>query len=298
MKKIGEWLEFIIKEEWKDRTVFSILSEEIGASKALIGQWRETNSIKRNDTLADVNHKVCSGDRLSLHVFKTEPFNVIPTEQDIAVLYEDDHLIILNKQANMNTHPNNPSDADTLANGLANYYKQHGIQTTINHIHRLDYGTSGAIIFAKHALAQAILHKDLENRIIKRTYLAAVQGKVKQKSGKIDLAIGRDRHHPTRRRVSPKGQKAITNYNVDYYDNKNNISILSLHLDTGRTHQIRVHLSHLGHPIIGDELYGGKINKMKRQALHARKIRLIHPLTKEKIEVIAPLPPDMNWLNI
>lgn len=298
MKKIDEWLEMTINDQWEGRTIFSILLEEIGASKALIGHFRETDGIKRNDALADVNHKVCAGDRLSLHVFEKEPFHVIPTKQHISVLYEDDHFIILNKPANMSTHPNEPNDKNTLANGLAYYYEKQGLQLKVNHIHRLDYDTSGAIIFAKHALAQSILHKDLENRTIKRTYVAAVQGEIKQTKGTIDLAIGRDRHHPTRRRVSPKGQKAVTHYKVERYDKKQNMSIVSLQLDTGRTHQIRVHLSHIGHPIIGDALYGGrKTNKMKRQALHARKISLLHPLTRKKIEIVAPFPSDMLWLE-
>lgn len=294
MKRIGEWLEIDIPKEWANKTVFHVLSNEIGASKALIKQWNTASAIKKNKQKADVNHKLELGDRLSLHLFREEDYGVIPEYKIIDVLYEDDHLLIVNKEAGIDTHPNTSDQKGTLANGIAFYYQMNGFQIRVRHIHRLDKDTSGAIIFAKHDLAHTLLHKALESRKIKRTYLAFVQGKVDHSKGKIDQPIGRDRHHPTRRRISPNGQKAITNYQVEKYLAKKNISIVSLQLETGRTHQIRVHLSSINHPIIGDLLYGGKKGIINRQALHAARVTLTHPLTNKKIEVEAELPHDMS----
>jgi len=127
----------------------------------------------------------------------------------------------------------------------------------------------------------------LEKRKIKRTYMAIVHGKLQKKKGTINAPIGRDRHHPTRRRISNTGQPAVTHYEVISFDAVKNLSQIVCHLDTGRTHQIRVHLSSIGHPLVGDVLYGGK-PLFYRQALHAKYISVIHPLTMEKIDIEAP----------
>ncbi|MBZ5748980.1 RluA family pseudouridine synthase [Metabacillus rhizolycopersici] len=293
MQRFGEWLEIKIPKEWAQNTVFHVLSKELGASKSLIQKWNSSSAIKRNNSKADVNHQLQTGDRLFLHIFGDEDYGVLPEYQTIDVLYEDDHLLIVNKRAGIDTHPNEAHQKGTLANGIAYYYQSNGLQIRVRHIHRLDKDTSGAIIFAKHDLAHSLLNHALELRKIKRTYIAIIEGKLPHPKGKIDQPIGRDRHHATRRRVSPQGQRAITHYQVEQYVATNHISIVSLQLDTGRTHQIRVHLSSIGHPIIGDVLYGGKKGFIGRQALHALKVALIHPFTAEKIEVEADFPTDM-----
>jgi 23S rRNA pseudouridine1911/1915/1917 synthase len=293
LKRVGEWLEIKIQKEWANNTVFHVLSQELGVSKALIQKWNTASAIKKNDSKADVNHRLQFGDRLFLHIFGDEDYGVLTEYQPLDVLYEDDHLLIVNKKAGIDTHTNDTNQNGTLANGIAFYYQMNGLQTKVRHIHRLDKDTSGAIIFAKHDLAHSLLDQDLQLRRIKRTYIAVVEGKLSQPKGKINQPIGRDRHHATRRRVSPKGQKAITHYLVEQYISARNLSIVSVQLETGRTHQIRVHLSSIGHPIIGDKLYGGKKGIINRQALHAAKISFIHPLTKEKIEVNAEFPEDM-----
>jgi 23S rRNA pseudouridine1911/1915/1917 synthase len=293
MKRIGDWLEIDVPIEWTNNTVFSVLFNKLGASKALIQKWNKASAIKKNDQYADVNHKLLFGERLYLHIFKDEDYGVIPENQPLDILYEDDHLLIVNKRAGIETHPNTPNQKGTLANGIAYYYQVNGLKMRVRHIHRLDKDTSGAIIFAKHDLAQSLLDQDLHLRKIKRTYIAIVKGKLSQSKGKIDQPIGRDRHHATRRRVSPKGQSAITHYVVEQFLSKKNLSVVSLQLETGRTHQIRVHLSSIGHPIIGDVLYGGNNKLIRRQALHAAKISLTHPLTKEKLEMKADFPLDI-----
>lgn len=293
MKRIGEWLEIDITKEWANNTVYHVLSKELGASKAIIKKWNAASAIKKNKQKADVNHKLEPGDRLYLHLFGDEDYGVIPEYKIVDVLYEDDHLLIVNKEAGIDTHPNEPDQKGTLANAIASYYQMNGLQIRVRHIHRLDKDTSGAIIFAKHDLSHTLLDQALELRKVKRTYIAIVEGKFAQTKGIIDQPIGRDRHHATRRRISPNGQKAITHYQVEQYLSSKDLSIVSLQLDTGRTHQIRVHLSSMNHPIIGDVLYGGKKGLMNRQALHAAKVSLTHPLTEEEIEVEAKFPKDM-----
>jgi 23S rRNA pseudouridine1911/1915/1917 synthase len=293
LKRIGEWLEIDITKEWANSTVYHVLSKELGASKAIIKKWNAASAIKKNKQKADVNHKLELGDRLYLHLFGDEDYGVIPEYKIVDVLYEDDHLLIVNKEAGIDTHPNEPDQKGTLANAIASYYQMNGLQIRVRHIHRLDKDTSGAIIFAKHDLSHTLLDQALELRKVKRTYIAIVEGKFAQTKGIIDQPIGRDRHHATRRRISPNGQKAITHYQVEQYLSSKDLSIVSLQLDTGRTHQIRVHLSSMNHPIIGDVLYGGKKGLMNRQALHAAKVSLTHPLTEEEIEVEAKFPKDM-----
>ncbi len=194
----------------------------------------------------------------------------------------------------MDTHPAEKGGMGTLANLVAFHFQMQGLETKVRHIHRLDKDTTGGVVFAKHRIAGAIMDRLLMERKIKRTYAALVEGKVKGKQGTIDAAIGRDRHHATRRRVSPKGDQAITFYKVEKYFKNQNVTFVTLQLETGRTHQIRVHMSYHGNPLVGDVLYGGQTQYMSRQALHAMKINFLHPITKEEIEVDVPFPAKLN----
>lgn len=287
-QKFGEWYEIMVPNEWEGLTADYIFREIWSAPKKKIHMMRMEKGVKLNGDLMNWNHPLHTGDRLQLKLFTEEDFGVIPAYYEVDVLYEDDHMAVFNKPANMDTHPNSPEQTNTLANAAAFHIQAKGEFRKIKHIHRLDRDTTGAVLFAKHALAGSILDKMLEERSIKRTYLAQVHGIVKKKKGTINEPIGRDRHHPTRRRVSPNGQPAITHFELIDTFPKQNLSLIKCHLDTGRTHQIRVHLSHIGHPLAGDIVYGGK-PIYNRQALHAVKLEVPHPFTKEKITCHAPL---------
>lgn len=290
-RKKGEWLYLSIPSEWEGLSIASILKEKWNVPKTLLHHYRMNKSVKLNGEIISWSTFVKGKDSLQLHLFTNEEFGVIPEYKEVDVLFEDDHLLVVNKPAGMDTHPNETGQIGTLANAIAFYLQSQGIQTKVRHIHRLDKDTTGAVLFAKNKLVGAILDKMLENREIKRTYIALAQGRIKPAKGKIDAAIGKDRHHPTRRRVSPNGQKAISEYKVLEYLPKRDITVVELELQTGRTHQIRVHLSHIGHPILGDILYGGR-DDIARQALHAVKIRFIHPISGEYIESVAPFTDD------
>lgn len=297
-KKKGEWLELIIPKEWDGSSLEYILKEIWQVPRNLLHQYRMGQGVKVNGDVYPYSKKLQTGERFQIHLFPKEDYGVIQNFLEADILYEDDHLLIVNKPSGMDTHPNEPGQKDTLANAVAYHFLMNGIETKVRHIHRLDKDTTGAVLFAKHALAGAILDRLLEKRMIKRTYLALVHGRMKKKKGAIDEPIGRDRHHPAKRRVSPTGQTAITDYEVLEYDPKKNMTLVKLQLQTGRTHQIRVHMSHIGFPLAGDKLYGEAETRYPRQALHAAKISLPHPIFNHEIHVIAPFldhPPIFSY---
>ncbi|MFP5110143.1 RluA family pseudouridine synthase [Neobacillus sp. C211] len=286
--RMGEWFQLTIPLEWNGRTIADIFRNVWGAPKKLTHSFRMENKVLLNGDQANWNIPLSHGSKLQFKLFEEEELLITPNYIDVDILYEDDHVLVLNKPPFMNTHPNDPkADLYTLVNAVQYYLQSNGEIRNIRQVHRLDRDTSGAILFAKHALAGAILDNMLEKREIKRTYIALVHGIVKHRSGTIKDPIGRDRHHATKRRVSPTGQEALTHYMVLKADKDKQQSYVKCWLDTGRTHQIRVHLSHLGHPLVGDTLYGGKAI-IKRQALHAAKLELIHPFTQDKIVCHAP----------
>ncbi|MCA1056554.1 RluA family pseudouridine synthase [Rossellomorea aquimaris] len=290
----GSLFQLVIPENWKNVTIEHILKQEWQAPKKLIHSMRMNKDIKVNGEQYPWDKPLIPGNILQIDLFKDIAYDVPPTYGDLEVLYEDDHLIVANKPAGMDTHPNGPEDTETLANLIAFHFQANGETCRVMHIHRLDRDTSGAVIFAKHPLAKAILDRLLIERKVKRTYLALVHGKLKQKKGTIRERIGRDRHHGTRRRVSPSGQEAVTHYKV--LKMRENMTLVEVTLDTGRTHQIRVHMSHIGHPLVGDTLYGGK-PVVKRQALHAARISFPHPLTGERVECEAECLDDVGLTN-
>lgn len=287
-KRKGDWLEIIIPNNWEGKTIEDLFRTIWEAPRKLTHIFRMENKVLLNGNHANWHTPLVFADRLLIKLFDEEEIQLPATFEEVQVIYEDDHLIVFNKRPFMNTHPNDQfSDTNTLVNAGLFYLQAKGEIRNIRHIHRLDKDTSGAILFAKHPLAGSILDRMLEKREIKRTYIAMVHGLLTKKKGTISEPIGRDRHHPTRRRVSPSGQDAITHYQVIKEDKKQHLSYVKCWLETGKTHQIRVHLSHIGHPLAGDVLYGGK-SIVNRQALHAGKLEFIHPFTEENIICYAP----------
>lgn len=294
MNKKGEWCEIIVPSHWNGITIDSLLKIEWQVPKKLLHRYRMENAVLVNGEKRRWSELLQEGEKLQIHMFPNEEYDVEPEFYDLEVIYEDDHVLIVNKPIGIDTHPAEKDGKGTLANYVAFHLQTQGIETKVRHIHRLDKDTSGGVVFAKHALAGVIMDRLLMERKIKRTYMALVEGKVKKKKGTIDEPIGRDRHHATRRRVSPKGDRAVTQYEVIQYDKEKNITLVKLQLETGRTHQIRVHMSYLGHPLIGDILYGGKTKLLSRQALHAAHISLLHPITKQQIAADISFPKDIS----
>lgn len=304
---VGDYMHNVMKKEhdlyiqipdvWDGLTVEDLLKKEWHLSKKTVHFMRMDKAVEINGKAVPFSERLVKGQVLLIQkVFQTEDYGYVPNEVDFQVIYEDDFLLVANKPAGIATHPNKPEDVKTLANGIAYYFQEKDERSEVHHVHRLDKDTTGAILFAKSAFVGSILDYQLTERKIKRTYTAVVHGKLKNQKGTIQAKIGRDRHHPTRRRVSPTGQDAITHYEVIAYDAKKNLSQIRCQLETGRTHQIRVHLAHIGHPLVGDTLYGGK-RLFYRQALHGQFLNFTHPLTLEKITVEAPFIDDFPALN-
>jgi 23S rRNA pseudouridine1911/1915/1917 synthase len=292
-------MEINTPKSWEGKTIEVIFRKEWEVSKKLTHLFRIEHKVLINGNKASWTSPLKLGDKVLIKSFEDEERMNIPAFcYDIQVLFEDDHVIVFNKPAFMNTHPNDEMDNRTLLQAAQFYLHSKGENVEIRHVHRLDKDTTGAILFAKHALAGTILDRMLEKHDLKRTYLAIVQGPLKKKKGIIKEPIGRDRHHATRRRVSPTGQEAITHYQL--IKEENSISYVQCWLETGRTHQIRAHFSHIGHPLLGDILYGGK-PLFNRQALHAAKLEFTHPITGEEIICYAPFidnPPIFKGIDV
>lgn len=295
----GNWMEINTPKSWEGKTIEEIFRSEWEVSKKLTHLFRMEHKVFVNGNKASWTSPLKLGEKVLIKLFEDEEVMNIPAFfYDIQVLFEDEHVIVFNKPAFMNTHPNDENDKSTLLQAAQFYLHSKGEKVEIRHVHRLDRDTTGAILFAKHALAGAILDRMLEKHELKRTYLAIVQGHLNKKKGTIKESIGRDRHHATRRRVSPTGQEAITHYQL--IKEENSISYVKCWLETGRTHQIRAHFSHIGHPLLGDILYGGK-PLFDRQALHAAKLEFTHPITGEEIICYAPFidnPPIFKSIDV
>ncbi|MEJ9229970.1 RluA family pseudouridine synthase [Peribacillus butanolivorans] len=276
-----------VLQSWNGLTLDKLFKDHWKAPKKLVHEWRMSKEVKLNRNTVSWTTTLSEGDTISIPLMNAENETVKAVDLGISILYEDDLLLIANKPAGMDTHPSQPGDTHTLINGVAYHLQNTGQTCMIKHIHRLDKNTTGAVLFAKDRLTGSMLDRMLEERKIKRTYVALVEGIIQKNEGKINEKIGRDRHHATRRRVSPTGQMAVTHFQVLKRDSKKNLTLVSCTLESGRTHQIRVHFSHLNHPLAGDTLYGGK-NTFPRQALHARKIEFIHPISEEKMIIEAP----------
>ncbi|MGM8212682.1 RluA family pseudouridine synthase [Virgibacillus sp. W0430] len=246
-----------------------------------------------NGSPQNVTYVLRTGDILSIQM-PEEAVGAYMNAQHIplSILYEDDALLIIDKRAGIATIPSRNHPDHTIANGLLAYYRDKNLPYTVHVVTRLDKDTSGLLLIAKHRYSHSLLDKTLKNKKITRKYKAIVQGRLKMESGIIDAPIGRKEGSIIERQVNKSGQRAVTHYKM--IRASTNYSLVEIKLETGRTHQIRVHFSHLGHPLVGDDLYGGSLCQMTRQALHCAEIRVEHPLTKEILTFQSPLPNDMS----
>ena len=218
---------------------------------------------------------------------------IVPVRQEFSIIYEDEDLMVINKPADLPIHPSMNNYTRSLGNGLAWYFSQKGQPFVFRCINRLDHNTSGLTIVAKHLVSGSILATMVRNREIHREYLGISRGHVTPSSGTITAPLGRKPGSIIERTVDfEKGESAVTHYRV--IDYKNGHSLLSLTLETGRTHQIRIHMKYLGFPLVGDSLYNPDMEWIFRQALHAARLVFRHPITGEQMEFHAPMPDDMR----
>lgn len=242
-----------------------------------------------------VRYRLAVDDLLSI-VFPPEIIgdNLKPEDIPLDIIYEDDDIIVMNKEAGMATMPSPNHRTNTVANGLLAYYARNNIPYTIHVVTRLDRDTSGLMLIAKHRYSHSLLAESQLHGKLKREYKALVEGRLETKQGKIDAKIARKEDSIIERTVSEHGKEAITFYEV--ITECNDHSLIHIELQTGRTHQIRVHFSHIGHPLIGDDLYGNKNDEIKRHALHCGRLSFKHPLSKREVSFHMPIPADMRRL--
>ena len=220
---------------------------------------------------------------------------MVPTPGPLDIVYEDGDLLVLNKAPGVLVHPGPGHYSDTLCNYIAWYYKKAGISADVHPVQRLDKGTSGLLVVAKHPHAQEVLKEQLHTPQFRRTYLAVCEGAPQPPAGLIDAPLGPRDGSLVEQEVRPDGKAARTRYETLWTDGA--CSLLRLELDTGRTHQIRVHMAYLGHPLVGDFLYGREAPELiPRPALHSWQVTFRHPITAEELTFTAPLPRDMEAL--
>ena len=276
-------------------------------SRTHIKRWIEKGFLTLNGKQVKPRTKIMGNEIVEIRAEEEELIKDLPEDMDIDIIFEDEDLIVVNKISNLVVHPGAGNKKGTLVNGLLAYNKNLSFLPRAGIVHRLDKNTSGLLISAKNESTYINLVRQLKERLISRKYLALVVGEPIS-GGKIDEPLGRHPRFRTKQAVVKKGKNALTFYKI--VEKYRGYSLLEASLSTGRTHQIRVHFSYLGYPIVGDNTYGGKrkfpagisemtrekISQFPRQALHASKLQFRHPQTGNKVSLHAPLPRDMSDL--
>ncbi|WP_339254067.1 RluA family pseudouridine synthase [Sporosarcina sp. FSL W8-0480] len=264
-------------------TIEGLLRNDWQAGKKTVHQMRMDKAVTDSAGVPlDWRTPLAEGTELLFH-FKDAQSSYKPDEnKSVTILFEDEHLIAAKKPAGMATHPDENDKGHTFINAVMAHVVNNG-GAYAEHVHRLDKGTEGIILVAKHPIAKALFDRMIEERSITRIYHAEVDGRLKRIRGTLQYPIGRDRHHPTRRRVTPGGQDAVTRFKIiERFDDS---TLVEASLETGRTHQIRVHFSHIGHPVKGDILYGGSETEDGTYRLTAKKVQFIHPFTLKQTNI-------------
>lgn len=265
-----------------------------GYSRQILTQLKETeDGILKNGIRAYTRDRLAVGDRLDIRLVEEDhSVQIEPVCLPFDIVYEDEDLMVVNKPANMPVHPSMNNHDNTLANAVAWYCQERGERFVYRCINRLDRNTTGLLILAKHMLSAAGLYRQMRERKIHRTYLALVKGRIEE-AGTVDLPIGRREGSAIERKVDPEhGERAVTRYTPMEWGS--GWTLIRCELETGRTHQIRVHMSYIGHPLPGDFLYCPGDRFMDRQPLHSWKLSFMHPMTGEAMEFEQPLPEDMR----
>ena len=294
-------LERKIEEVFDGKVIREYLKEELGLSSRLIRGAALEKRILVNNNPVRMRHVLHTGDIVVVKLQRKESQNIIPEKMELDIVYEDEDILILNKPPFLVVHPTKSYPYGTLANGVLNYFNESGQNCIVRLVSRLDMNTSGLISIAKNQFAHMYLSKQMEQNSLEKRYLAIVHGHLKEKEGTINAPIYKpeeeEGENKPRRVIDERGQVSITHYKV--IESFAGGDLVECLLETGRTHQIRVHLTHLGHPIYGDTLYGygeDEEELIKRQALHAYGLDFKSPRTQKELSIRAELPEDMKNL--
>lgn len=289
-------LEFEVKNN-KYFNIKEILKNHFEISERLLAKLKRNQKIYLNNVPSYVSSTVSIGDLIIVDLdFEEETENILPTEIPLDILYEDEAILIVNKPFGIPVHPSVLHFEDSLSNGIKHYFNLNKIYKKIRPVNRLDKDTSGIVIFAKNEYVQEALIRQMRNNIFKKEYLAVLDGFIENDFGIINASISRKEGSIIEREININGERAITHYNLIKKFEKDGLklSLVNFVLETGRTHQIRLHSKHLKHPILGDSLYGKSSSLISRQALHAYKIKFIHPISKKEFNLEIDLPEDIK----
>ncbi|WP_206459248.1 RluA family pseudouridine synthase [Anaerovorax sp. IOR16] len=286
--------EYVIKESDEGLQIKELLRRHYGFSSRLMRKFKVVGGVCLNGEPVKLYHKGVTGDLISVNL-PEESSDFEPEDISICAAYEDEDLLVVNKQPGYVVHPTKGHPNHTIANGIMKYMVSRGEKYKIRFINRLDMDTSGLLIVAKNSHCQDDLSKQMAKNIVTKKYVAIVHGSFDEEEGIIDLPINRVSEDHVIRGVMENGYPSITRYRV--LERFLEYSFLELHLETGRTHQIRVHMSHIGHPLVSDALYGKEEPELiERQALHAAYLSFRHPVSGEFMNIEAPIPKDMQNL--
>ena len=288
-------LNYTVTNDCKYLNINQILVNEFNISARLRSKLIRLRCIYKNSAVADTRDYVSTGDIITISFdYNEDNSNIVPTKMALDIIYEDSWLIVVNKPAGIPVHPSILHYTDSLSNGLCYYFNSIGLNKKIRPVNRLDLNTSGLVVFAKCEYVQEQLSFQMQNDRFKKEYICLVSGLLEKKSGIINLPIARKPGSIIERCIDKNGQPSITEFTVlkefDEY------SLVKCILKTGRTHQIRVHFSYIGNPLLGDSLYGSSSTLITRQALHSYTIGFIHPINHKSLNFIAPIPEDIDLL--
>ncbi len=279
------------------QTINSTLQNELKISSRLLYKLIKLNKIELNHKPCDTRKTGTFGDTITINFdYEEDNSNIIPTKMNLNIIFEDDWLLVVNKPAGIAIHPSVLHYSDSLCNSIKFYFDKIGLKKKIRPVNRLDLNTSGLVVFAKCEYIQECLINQMKNNQFKKEYLAVCNGFFDKKSGTINLPIARKENSIIERCISENGQPAITHYEV--LKEFDNYSLVKCSLETGRTHQIRVHMSAIGHPLLGDSLYGSISDLINRQALHCFNLQFIHPIYNNDLNFWGDLPNDFKIFDI
>lgn len=290
-------LEYIVTDKNKYLNIKEILKCHFEISERLLAKLKREQRILLNGNPTYINTLVKYNDSILVDLdFKEECENIIPSKMNLNIIYEDSAFLIINKPSGIPVHPSILHFEDSLSNGVKYYFNSINLNKKIRPVNRLDKDTSGIVIFAKNEYIQEALIKQMKNKLFKKEYIAILEGHLKTLSGTINAPISRKNGSIIEREINFNGENAITHFELIKVFSKNNtsLSLVNFLLETGRTHQIRLHSKYIGHPILGDSLYGNSSELISRQALHAYKVIFIHPVSKKEIYLEIDLPEDIN----
>lgn len=288
-------LKYKVSQNLKYLTIKEVLRSHFNMSKRLITKLKKNNLVFLNNELIFLDKELKSGDVITCNLdFEEESDNIIPSKMNLHIVYEDDSFLVINKKPGVCIHPSILHYEDSLSNGVKYYFDKIDLKKKIRPVNRLDKDTSGLVIFAKNEYIQECLIYQMKNKTFEKKYLALLSGNLDEKEGKITAPIARKEGSIIERCIDEKGLDSITKYKV--IKNYIGYSLVEFLIETGRTHQIRVHSKFIGHPILGDTLYGEKSDLINRQALHCYYLSFIHPITFEKLEFKIDLPYDIKKL--